>query len=97
MSENVSNVTELSVDTDSVFERKNLTKAIGNWNHFCGEYLDDLIQQTSLELANTKDSAEIDLLSEKVQKLTTLRTVTKDVVTCSLRDEKEYGKGYDII
>lgn len=97
MSENVSNVTELSVDSTSKFKRENLTKTIGNWNHFCGEYLDDLIQQTSLELANTKDSAEIDLLSEKVQKLTTLRTVTKDVVACSLMNEKEYGKGYDII
>ncbi len=97
MSKNINNVTELSVETNSMFKRENITKAIGNWNHFCGEYLDDLIQQTSSELANAKDSDEIDLLSEKVQKLTTLRTVTKAIVGVSLRDEKEYGKGYDII
>ena len=97
MSKNVNNVTELSVDLDSKYERDNLIKAIGNWNHFCGEHLDVLIQETSLELANTKDSAQIDLLSEKVQKLTTLRTVTKCIVKYSLSDVKEYGKGYDII
>jgi hypothetical protein len=97
MSKNINNVTELSVDTNSKFERENLTKAIGNWNHFCGDTLDVLIQEASLELANTKDSAQIDLLSEKVQKLTTLRTVTKAIVDISLRGEKEYGKGYDII
>ena len=97
MSKNVSNVTELSVDSNSEFKYENLTKTIGNWNHFCGDTLDVLIQETSLELANAKDSDEIDLLSEKVQKLTTLRSVTKDIVDISLRDEKEYGKGYDII
>jgi len=97
MSKNINNVTELSVDTNSKFERENLTKAIGNWNHFCVDTLDVLIQEASLELANTKDSAQIDLLSEKVQKLTTLRTVTKAIVDISLRGEKEYGKGYDII
>ena len=64
MSKNINNVTELSVSTDSKFKRENFTKTIGNWNHFCGEYLDVLIQETSLELAKTKDSAEIDLLSE---------------------------------
>ena len=97
MSENVSNVTELSVDTNSKIKREHFTKTIGNWNHFCGEYLDVLIQETSLELAKTKDPAEIDLLSEKVQKLTTLRTVTKAIVNISLRDEKDYGQGYDIL
>ena len=97
MGKKINNVTELSVDSNFEFKYENLTKTIGNWNHFCGDTLDVLIQETSLELANAKDSDEIDLLSEKVQKLTTLRSVTKDIVDISLADEKEYGKGYDII
>tara|TARA_R100001443_G_scaffold112036_1_gene125294 strand:+ start:226 stop:516 length:291 start_codon:yes stop_codon:yes gene_type:complete len=86
----------ISTHSSEKWSKENIYKCIANWNHFAGEFLDELISLTADERTHVTDKKELDLIDDRLMKLTQLKNVSRNIIRHGLSAHKDYGRGYDI-